>query len=264
MTDRAAAAAGAPHLDPVGHALGLARSERAPAAGCAAMGTDRANALRGARLTRHSAEHTALAPRSPDDAGTTVTDSTGTALHPLSANQEQMLVLWSIDKQGNTYNMPHVQHFDDALDPDALRRCLLALVERHQVLRTHIVQDEATGTPMQRVRPRSEVSLSVLEVIVVDETEEEEQKMKEAVAQAQAKGGRLKAVLEALPPGFFSKIWSPWPQHSLLQTVAAELQLHVRVDTTEADQRAQVGAHVQVVQRELQHAAAAFYFAKSR
>ena len=58
---------------------------------------------------------------------------------------------------------------------------------------------------------------------------EHKQKMKEAVAQAQAKGGRLKAVLEALPPGFFSKIWSPWPQHSLLQTVAAELQLHVPV-----------------------------------
>merc|ERR1719181_257137 len=58
---------------------------------------------------------------------------------------------------------------------------------------------------------------------------EHKQKMKEAVAQTQAKGGRLKAVLEALPPGFFSKIWSPWPQHSLLQTVAAELQLHVPV-----------------------------------
>ena len=55
-----------------------------------------------------------------------------------------------------------------------------ALVERHQVLRTHIVQDEATGTPMQRVRPMSEVSVS-LEVTVVDETtEEQEEKMKKA------------------------------------------------------------------------------------
>ena len=34
------------------------------------------------------------------------------------------------DKQGNAYNMPHVQHSDNTLNPDALRRCLLALVER--------------------------------------------------------------------------------------------------------------------------------------
>jgi hypothetical protein len=110
-----------------------------------------------------------LAPHSAADTSI-VTDATGTALHPLSANQEQMLVLWSIDKQGNAYNMPHVQHVADRLDPDALRRCVLALVERHQVLRTHIVvEDKATDSSMQRVRPMSEVSLE-LEAMVEEDT----------------------------------------------------------------------------------------------
>jgi hypothetical protein len=81
-------------------------------------------------------------------------------LHPLSANQEQMLVLFDLDRTSPVYNMPHVQRFDEQLDASAVHRCLEALVERHPTLRTHVVEDGGMGDAMQRV-----VSMSEYEVV---------------------------------------------------------------------------------------------------
>ena len=92
-------------------------------------------------------------------------------LHPLSANQEQMLVLFDLDRTSPVYNMPHVQRFDEQLDASAVRRCLEALVERHPTLRTHVVEDGATGDAMQRVAGMSEYEV-VFEVLAVEDGSE--------------------------------------------------------------------------------------------
>ena len=92
-------------------------------------------------------------------------------LHPLSANQEQMLVLFDLDRTSPVYNMAHVQHFDEQLDASAVRRCLEALVERHPTLRTHVVEDGATGDAMQRVVGMSEYEV-VFEVLAVEDGSE--------------------------------------------------------------------------------------------
>ena len=77
--------------------------------------------------------------------------------------------LWFIDQlQGGSvaYNMPAAFEVEGELDISALRNALYAIVERHEILRTHY--GEVDGKPMQVIRsqvlvPLREVDLSHLE-----------------------------------------------------------------------------------------------------
>ena len=84
-------------------------------------------------------------------------------LHPLSANQEQMLVLYSLDKQSSVYNVPMelTTPPGTVLDVQVVRRCVDALVMRHASLRTHIVDDAETKQAMQRVCPACDFDVSL-------------------------------------------------------------------------------------------------------
>jgi amino acid adenylation domain-containing protein len=120
-------------------------------------------------------------------------------LHPLSANQEQMLVLFDLDRTSPVYNMAHVQRFDEQLDASVVRRCLEALVERHPTLRTHIVEDGATGEAMQRVAGMSEYEV-VFEVLAVEDG-----------------SGSGEAFVSRLCDVPFDLYAGPWARFSLLQ-----------------------------------------------
>ncbi len=59
-------------------------------------------------------------------------------LFPLSFAQERMWFLHTVDPRSPLYNIPAAVRLAGALDEEALRRALLAIVERHEVLRTRI------------------------------------------------------------------------------------------------------------------------------
>ncbi len=81
---------------------------------------------------------------------------------PASFGQQR---LWIVDRMepGNpAYNIPFVLRMRGALDVDALRRSLDALVERHETLRTTL--EERGGEPVQVIHPPAPAALRVVEV----------------------------------------------------------------------------------------------------
>ncbi|MGF1429819.1 amino acid adenylation domain-containing protein, partial [Kitasatospora sp. LaBMicrA B282] len=82
---------------------------------------------------------------------------------PLSHGQESMWFLNRIDGSGATYNIPLVVPLAGELDPAALRAALADLSDRHESLRTLLVEDQ--GRPWQRIRPAGE---SAPQLTVVD------------------------------------------------------------------------------------------------
>ncbi|HEU5269930.1 MAG TPA: amino acid adenylation domain-containing protein, partial [Jatrophihabitans sp.] len=73
--------------------------------------------------------------------------------------------LWIFDQtqpsSRATYNIPFVLHLTGSLDPDALRRALGTLVDRHEGLRTRLVAD-ADGLPIQVIDEAVTVELPKL------------------------------------------------------------------------------------------------------
>ncbi|HEV2735978.1 MAG TPA: amino acid adenylation domain-containing protein, partial [Longimicrobiaceae bacterium] len=83
---------------------------------------------------------------------------------PLPASFAQQR-LWLVDRMepgSAAYNMPAVLRLRGALDVDALRRSLDALVERHEALRTTL--EERGGAPVQVIHPPAPAALEVVEV----------------------------------------------------------------------------------------------------
>ncbi|WP_164021814.1 non-ribosomal peptide synthetase, partial [Pyxidicoccus trucidator] len=81
---------------------------------------------------------------------------------PLSFAQQR---LWFIDQLSPglaAYNMPAVEWLNGFVDPEALRRSLEELVQRHEALRTTFVQHE--GQPVQRIAPRAELPLRLVDL----------------------------------------------------------------------------------------------------
>jgi hypothetical protein len=85
----------------------------------------------------------------------------------LSTNQEQMLVLFNLDPKSTVYNISGDYVAGTLLNEETVTQCLRALCIRHEVLRTHVVNDDRTGEAMQCVRPYSTMQLP-LEVFYVN------------------------------------------------------------------------------------------------
>ncbi len=80
---------------------------------------------------------------------------------PLSFSQER---LWIIDQlEGSTnYHIDYVQQFDTNLHVQALENAFLAVVNRHEVLRTIIEQDN--GIPYQKIMNKGQWALEYVEL----------------------------------------------------------------------------------------------------
>ena len=91
-------------------------------------------------------------------------------VHPPSANQEQMVVLYSLDKQSSVYNMPTqlTTAAGTVLDEHVLRRCLDAGAAA-RISAESPCEDAVTKQTMQRVCPSSEIEVSLE---VMDDCEE--------------------------------------------------------------------------------------------
>ncbi|MFI0982584.1 amino acid adenylation domain-containing protein [Streptomyces sp. NPDC021093] len=74
---------------------------------------------------------------------------------PLSAGQERLWIVQSLDPAGYQYNVPSLWHLSGEVDAAALEEALDALVRRHEILRTVFVAGE--DGPRQVVRPAEAV-----------------------------------------------------------------------------------------------------------
>ncbi|HEX4882672.1 MAG TPA: condensation domain-containing protein, partial [Casimicrobiaceae bacterium] len=79
-----------------------------------------------------------LAERShaPSQLSSTASATDADATFPVSFAQQRMWLLDRLLPAGDVYNTRHVVRLSGALDVDALRRALAALVARHETLRT--------------------------------------------------------------------------------------------------------------------------------
>ena len=73
--------------------------------------------------------------------------------HPLSFTQERLWFIDRFESTGSLYNIAKAFEIRGALDQDALRRALNAIVARHAVLRTNF--SDVQGVPVQIIRPVS-------------------------------------------------------------------------------------------------------------
>ena len=81
---------------------------------------------------------------------------------PLSSAQERLWILDQFDPGNSVYNVTSLMRFYGALDLDVLQRCLDAIAERHESLRTVFPRD-ADG-PFQRILPPAPVPMVRLDV----------------------------------------------------------------------------------------------------
>ncbi|HET7233244.1 MAG TPA: amino acid adenylation domain-containing protein [Longimicrobium sp.] len=86
---------------------------------------------------------------------------------PLSFAQERMWFLERLEPGAGLYNMPVSLRLSGALDVEALRRALEAVVHRHEALRTRI--HETAGEPLQTVAAQEPFHLPMLDAAGLDE-----------------------------------------------------------------------------------------------
>ena len=92
-----------------------------------------------------------------------ITPADRTQRLPLSFAQQRLWFLGQLDPESVEYNMPMPIWFDGELDTDALRAALDAIVERHEVLRTRLVEDE-DGVAYQVIDPARPVQVPLVDV----------------------------------------------------------------------------------------------------
>ncbi len=162
-------------------------------------------------LERLREEKPALLQMIPDDAVDRIPRLPDGDRYPLSHAQRRLWVLSQLDG-ATAYNIPLHQRLEGSLDVAALRTALTALIERHEVLRTGIVVDAATGEPGQVVHPAEPVALERLDLSARSDSE--------AAARAAASDAAAATFDLARPPLFQVSLLSLGPdRHLLLFTV---------------------------------------------
>ncbi|MET0398427.1 MAG: amino acid adenylation domain-containing protein [Longimicrobiaceae bacterium] len=81
---------------------------------------------------------------------------------PVSFAQQRLWLVDRLEPGSPAYNIPYALRLRGALDVDALRRSLDALVERHETLRTTL--EERGGVPVQVINAPVPIALEVVEV----------------------------------------------------------------------------------------------------
>ena len=80
--------------------------------------------------------------------------------YTLSSAQRRLWVLSQFEESNLAYNMPAIYTFGATIDPEALNKALLALVERHENLRT-IFKENGEGEVRQYILPTEKAGVSV-------------------------------------------------------------------------------------------------------
>ncbi len=83
----------------------------------------------------------------------------GGSQHPLSFTQQRMWFIDRLEPDSPLYTVAAAYRIDGPLDVDVLQRALDAIVSRHEILRSVLLEDD--GEPVQRVQPAFRVPLEV-------------------------------------------------------------------------------------------------------
>ncbi|MCQ4163603.1 hybrid non-ribosomal peptide synthetase/type I polyketide synthase [Tahibacter harae] len=117
-------------------------------------------------LRRHRDELVAYLGRLQTDAAAAVPPlrprAGGAARAPLSYAQERLWFVDQFDGSSAQYNMQGAYRLHGRLDRAALRQALAALVQRHEILRTRLMEEG--GTPWQQVLAQAEVALDEIDL----------------------------------------------------------------------------------------------------
>ncbi|NVJ22885.1 amino acid adenylation domain-containing protein, partial [Myxococcus sp. AM011] len=92
---------------------------------------------------------------------------------PLSFAQQRLWFLDQLQPGTASYNLPAALRLEGELDVEALRQSLRALVQRHEVLRTHFVVRDAQ--PVQVIEPEARVDLPVQELGLLEPSHRDEE-----------------------------------------------------------------------------------------
>ncbi|NVJ28707.1 AMP-binding protein, partial [Myxococcus sp. AM011] len=85
---------------------------------------------------------------------------------PLSFAQQRLWFLDQLDPGASTFNIPWALKLTGNLHTEALRQSFNALIERHEVLRTHFAMHE--GQPVQRIQSDVRLALPVVDLRALD------------------------------------------------------------------------------------------------
>jgi amino acid adenylation domain-containing protein len=103
---------------------------------------------------------------------------------PQSFGQEALWLFDQLQPGQSTYNVPFAVRVRGAVDAPALRQALMALVERHEILRTTFVNRD--GRPLQVIHPDAPLPLEELDLSGLSR-DERERLAAECVAEAAAR-----------------------------------------------------------------------------
>jgi amino acid adenylation domain-containing protein len=148
-------------LQPAQPETGAARQEAAAAAEPAVERTTR-------RLARPASKSVAVTEAAPEppaapvaalNGGAAPTPQLQTQPMPLSHGQQQLWFLEQLEDLGPAYHVPLILRLSGALDVEALEQSLMAIVERHHILRARFSAEG--GTPVQTIIPAGDFRLTV-------------------------------------------------------------------------------------------------------
>ena len=90
---------------------------------------------------------------------------------PLSYAQQRLWFLDRYEENSNFYHMPSVLKIVGMLDAAALQQAFLALIERHEVLRTNFIAQEGRG--LQKIHPSIDWAMDVVQLAGATPAEKE-------------------------------------------------------------------------------------------
>jgi amino acid adenylation domain-containing protein len=127
----------------------------------------------------------------------------GTVLPPLSFAQQRLWFLHQLDPLSSVYNIPRATRLQGALDVEALRKALDALVSRHETLRTTFKL--AHGDPVQVIEPIRPLDVRLVDLSARAEVERGAELEREIQAEARRPfdlqtGLMLRALLVRVAP----------------------------------------------------------------
>jgi myxalamid-type nonribosomal peptide synthetase MxaA len=102
-----------------------------------------------------------------------IADASGAVRCPTSWAQQRLWFIDQLEEGSTAYNVPVALRFRGHLCLESLRGAFDALVDRHETLRTVFLN--VTGEPVQEIRPRGRVELTVSDLSIVPRHEREQQ-----------------------------------------------------------------------------------------
>ena len=74
--------------------------------------------------------------------------------YPMSSAQKRTYLLWQMDREGTSYNMPMAIRLTGEVRPEGIRAALKEMINRHEILRTRFLT--VNGEPVQKILKETE------------------------------------------------------------------------------------------------------------